>query len=415
MPSLNTKLATAPNVSANYVLKATTSTTIGNSLIFDNGTNVGIGNTNTTYTFDVTGTGRFTGALNGTSATFSSYVSVDGSTSSPSLIMLNTGGNRWELYPDATAFTLYNRTGSITPFKISNAGAATFSSTVQTGGNIRTLMTGTTDVPSIYAENNVGSLTQVRVFGTSAAGTLFGVTRAGWSSVDTNNGLGLLFGTTDNAPIVIGTANTERMRITSGGEVLIGTTSTQGAALSAFNSTNGGTGIEVRCTGTSGNSVVIYSRMSTTGSASNYLFAGQDGVQDKIYIYGNGNIVNRNGSYGTLSSDIKLKQDIVDANSQWDDIKNLRIVNFRYIEDVQKDGEAALKQIGFIAQEVEQVSPSLVYETKSPESEDTWKSIKTSIIHLKALKALQEAMAKIEELETKLQDQQQTINSLINR
>jgi hypothetical protein len=40
MPSLNTKLATAPNVSANYVLKATTSTTIGNSLIFDNGNSV---------------------------------------------------------------------------------------------------------------------------------------------------------------------------------------------------------------------------------------------------------------------------------------------------------------------------------------------------------------------------------------
>jgi hypothetical protein len=78
-------------------------------------------------------------------------------------------------------------------------------------------MTGTTDVPSIYAENNVGSLAQIRVFGTSAGGTLFGVTRAGWSSIDTNNGLGLLFGTTDNAPIVFGTNNTERFRIASGG------------------------------------------------------------------------------------------------------------------------------------------------------------------------------------------------------
>jgi len=34
-------------------------------LIFDNGTNVGIGNTNTSYTFDVTGTGRFTGSVFG--------------------------------------------------------------------------------------------------------------------------------------------------------------------------------------------------------------------------------------------------------------------------------------------------------------------------------------------------------------
>ena len=40
--SLNTILATAPNTTTNYVLKATGSA-LGNSLIFDNGTNVGIG------------------------------------------------------------------------------------------------------------------------------------------------------------------------------------------------------------------------------------------------------------------------------------------------------------------------------------------------------------------------------------
>jgi len=61
--SLNSILATTPLTSTNFILKAT-GTTIGNSLIFDNGTNVGIGNTNTSYTLDVTGTGRFTGNLN---------------------------------------------------------------------------------------------------------------------------------------------------------------------------------------------------------------------------------------------------------------------------------------------------------------------------------------------------------------
>ena len=60
--SLNTILATAPLTATGYHLKAT-GTALGQSLIWDNGTNVGIGNTNTSYTFDVTGTGRFTGAL----------------------------------------------------------------------------------------------------------------------------------------------------------------------------------------------------------------------------------------------------------------------------------------------------------------------------------------------------------------
>ena len=62
----------------NYVSKFTGTSTIGNSLIFDNGTNVGIGNTNTTYKLDVSGTGNFTGALSGTSATFSSSVTAQG-------------------------------------------------------------------------------------------------------------------------------------------------------------------------------------------------------------------------------------------------------------------------------------------------------------------------------------------------
>jgi len=57
--SLNTILATAPLTTTNYILKAT-GTTIGNSLIWDNGTNVGIGNTNTSYTLDVSGTLRNT-------------------------------------------------------------------------------------------------------------------------------------------------------------------------------------------------------------------------------------------------------------------------------------------------------------------------------------------------------------------
>ena len=57
--SLNTILATTPLTSTGYHLKAT-GTTIGNSLIWDNGTNVGIGNTNTSYTLDVSGTIRGT-------------------------------------------------------------------------------------------------------------------------------------------------------------------------------------------------------------------------------------------------------------------------------------------------------------------------------------------------------------------
>jgi hypothetical protein len=53
-------------------------------------------------------------------------------------------------------------------------------------------------------------------------------------------------------------------------------------------------------------------------------------------------------------SDIKLKENIVDANSQWDDLKALQVRNYNF-----KEGQTHT-QIGLVAQEVELVSPGLV-------------------------------------------------------
>jgi hypothetical protein len=137
-------------------------------------------------------------------------------------------------------------------------------------------------------------------------------------------------------------------------------------------------------------------------NTSNWFFYAADTTNPKAIIYSNGTFGSRTGTYGSIISDEKYKQDILDASSQWDDIKNLRVVNFKFKQDVELEGETALRQIGFIAQEVEKVSPNLVYESTDRDSGETWKSVKTSIIEIKAIKALQEAMAKIEILEQKV-------------
>jgi len=122
----------------------------------------------------------------------------------------------------------------------------------------------------------------------------------------------------------------------------------------------------------------------------------------------NGDVVNTNNSYGPLSSDERLKQDITDANSQWADIKNIRITNFHY-----KNDPTGHFHIGPIAQELEQVSPGLVTRRPVLEEEiadssndlidgDEVLSFKASILYMKAVKALQEAMARIEQLEAKV-------------
>jgi len=66
-----------------------------------------------------------------------------------------------------------------------------------------------------------------------------------------------------------------------------------------------------------------------------------------------GDIKNINGSYGTISSDERVKENIVEATSKLDDILSLKVKNFNFIGDNKK-------QIGLIAQEVEEVFPSWV-------------------------------------------------------
>jgi hypothetical protein len=117
-------------------------------------------------------------------------------------------------------------------------------------------------------------------------------------------------------------------------------------------------------------------------------------------VWTNGNVVNTNNSYGAIS-DIKLKENIVDANSQWSDIKALQVRNYNF-----KEGQTHT-QIGLIAQEVELVSPGLVNESPDRDAEGNdlgtvTKSVNYSVLYMKAVKALQEAMERIEALEAKV-------------
>jgi hypothetical protein len=130
-------------------------------------------------------------------------------------------------------------------------------------------------------------------------------------------------------------------------------------------------------------------------------FAGRDDQTNRFVVYSDGDVANHDGTYGQ-TSDIKLKENIVDASSQWDDIKAVRVRNFNFkIDDPSK------RQIGVVAQELETVCPGLVKDNPDLDENNkdlgtTTKSVKSSILYMKAIKALQEAMAKIETLETKV-------------
>jgi hypothetical protein len=119
-----------------------------------------------------------------------------------------------------------------------------------------------------------------------------------------------------------------------------------------------------------------------------------------LQIWNNGNVQNTNNSY-TAISDIKLKENVVDANSQWSDIKALQVRNYNL-----KEGQTHT-QIGLVAQEVELISPGLVGESPDRDEDGNdlgtvTKSVNYSVLYMKAVKALQEAMERIESLEAKV-------------
>ena len=151
----------------------------------------------------------------------------------------------------------------------------------------------------------------------------------------------------------------------------------------------------------------VHFNQASPDNNTSYFFEGQDSTTARIRIYSDGDLVNHDNSYGSIS-DEKLKEQITDASSQWNDIKDLRIRKFKFKSDVSEKGDSdELWRLGLVAQEAELVSPNLIKE--SPDTDDnnqdlgtTTKSIKYSILYMKAVKALQEAMQKIEDLEARV-------------
>ena len=148
-----------------------------------------------------------------------------------------------------------------------------------------------------------------------------------------------------------------------------------------------------------------------------YFFRGEDTGAVRVLIQSDGDLVNHDNSYGQ-TSDERIKQNITDANSQWNDIKAIKVKNFQRKDDVAKYGINKKIQIGVVAQELEAsnmsglVKDEVLYVSTDKEvingdknvgDVNTYKSVKYSVLYMKAIKALQEAMAKIETLETKVQ------------
>jgi prepilin-type processing-associated H-X9-DG protein len=210
----------------------------------------------------------------------------------------------------------------------------------------------------------------------------------------------------------------EAMRIDSSGRALIGTTSaiaSAGGAKFQLSQSNNNWVHYIENSASSGGIYGVYLRFSGSSPDDNnsVFMIGQDsGGTIRFYIYSDGDIKNHDNSYSAIS-DEKLKEQITDASSQWEDIKALRVRKYKMKEDVAVKGDSDEHwRLGVIAQELETAGmnglvkddPDLVEDENGQlvAGDTTTKSVKYSILYMKAVKALQEAMTRIETLEAKV-------------
>jgi hypothetical protein len=144
--------------------------------------------------------------------------------------------------------------------------------------------------------------------------------------------------------------------------------------------------------------ISLFAERNTTNSTFNAIRYFNTGASaNRFIVRDSGNVENTNNSYGAIS-DETVKKNITDSASQWDDIKALTVRKFHLNEQDDTDP----KMIGVVAQEIEKVSAGLV-TTAYDEGEDRdIKTVKYSVLYMKAVKALQEAMTRIETLEAKV-------------
>jgi len=221
-------------------------------------------------------------------------------------------------------------------------------------------------------------------------------------SISTSGGF-LIFNTNTDAGV-----DTERVRIDSSGNLMVGTPNASGK--SRVVQTANDIAFRVDMTNTGMTNQIIYVTCNTAEGAGYTVmtYRNENAARDDFIIFGNGNVQNRNNSYAGIS-DIKLKENIVDATPKLADLMQVKVRTYNLIGDTQK-------QIGVVAQELEEVFPSLVEESPDREmrktvDEDgnetesmfdlgtTTKSVKYSVFVPMLIKAIQEQQALITQLQ----------------
>ena len=279
-------------------------------------------------------------------------------------------------YLTTAASTLYQQTSGTHVWYNAPSGTAgnaitfTQAMTLDASGN---LMVGTT-TPSA---NSKLTLSGAGITIAGGRGSTYALNWADWSVYNSSSGNALVF---DNG--------TERARIDSSGTFSV-SQSNNAVSMSLLNTS----------ASLASNVLSIYPNRNTSNGTYNLIGAGVNGVGNRFVVADSGNVTNTNNSYGAIS-DIKLKENIVDATPKLAGLMQVKVRNYNMIGNTTK-------QIGVVAQELETVFPAMVDESPDRDAEGndlgtTTKSVKYSVFVPMLIKAIQEQQAIIESMRTEI-------------
>ena len=326
-----------------------------------------------------------------------------------------TGGGNFQIKPN----------GGTSIFDITSSGNVGIGTSSPDG--LLTLLTANSSTPRLrlqHPTNNADATIDTYYDGSgtylSIGTNVYQGSSAALTKFDSAKGAGLTYYDSSGQILFYngggGASISERMRIDTSGRFLLGTgaaiANAGGAIFQSSQQVNNWTSY-IENYISSGNvygQLIRFSGQSPDNNLSAFLACQDSSGTVRFYVYSDGDVANHDNSYGAIS-DEKLKEQITDASSQWDDVKALRVRKFKLKEDVSTKGDSDnLWRLGVVAQEVETAGMNGLVKDNPDliENEDgqlvagntTTKSVKYSILYMKAVKALQEAMTRIETLET---------------
>ena len=311
------------------------------------------------YKLDVNGTGRFSAATsaitltaNGAANQWTAKILASSTTSQSYGLTVQAGTNASDI-----AFQVIPVSGSGSLLQILGTGAASFSSSVTAGSDIKINNSGTT-ISNIAATSSEGGLNLYSGATADYNGggliTLVSSDRGGaYTRGEIYISAGRATNNTANGFIALSTSDTERMRITSGGNILVGSTTDTGGKLQVTGAVNA-----TQFAVLGGGVVYLYNDNNANYWYQRVLVANSNNLRFNYNGSDKAEINNATGVYVALS-DINVKKDFEQSTIGLNAILGLKPTLYR-----MKSEDNTEKHLGFIAQEVKEFIPQAYVENE---------------------------------------------------